>query len=162
MSRWRDRLWLDPILHGGHAVDSLYAFTQTCYHLVDCLENDRSQRVRREQAEAYVAAVPLLAFCREICNGSKHARIEEKKVQIETKRTPDPFRVEDDSGQMREIMFERTELSVYWDGQFLDIETFGRRCVEAWDVFLRREGLLTRSEPPADAEGKVTGETPGP
>jgi hypothetical protein len=54
MRRWQARLWLDPILHGEHAFDSFYAFAQNCSHLVDWLENDRSQHIRRTEAEVFV------------------------------------------------------------------------------------------------------------
>ena len=55
MQRWRFRLWVgvEHIVGGGDQalVDAFYAFAQTCYHLVDWLENDRSQHVRRTYAE---------------------------------------------------------------------------------------------------------------
>ncbi len=141
MKRWQERLWLDPILHDAHAVDSFYAFAQACYHLVDWLKNDPTQDVRR--AKAYVAGSPMLAFCRDICNGSKHARLEAKKVQVTTRKTiTGSYNYEDDSGETRQLVFERTELFVGWDDTFIDVETFAGWCVQDWDRFLHSEGLL--------------------
>jgi hypothetical protein len=53
MRRWQGRLWLGVEHIVGRsdeaAVDAFYAFAQTCAHLVDWLENDRSQHIRRPQ-----------------------------------------------------------------------------------------------------------------
>ncbi len=135
MRRWQDRLWLDPVLHGEHAVDSFYAFAQACYHLVDWLEKDPS-------ACAHVKASPVLSFCREICNGSKHARLAAKKVLVTSKKTAESYHIEDDSGQPVEHVTESTELFVDWEGKPTDIESFAKLCVDDWDRFLRSEGLL--------------------
>jgi len=145
MLRWKERLWLDPMLHGEHAVDSLYVFAQTCFHLTDWLENDRSQHVRREQAERYVASSPTLAFCRDICNGSKHAKLEAKKVRVTTRKVVESYSIQDETGVPLEGTVERTELFVDLNGEVIDIETFGARCIEEWNRFLVGEGLLRPS-----------------
>lgn len=142
MKRWESRLYYDAVMHGEHAADSFYAFAQTCYHLVDWLENDQTQPVRRERAKAYVNASPLLTYCAGICNGSKHAQLEAKKVQVTSRKTAQSVPFEDDSGEPHEITSERTELFVGWQGTVVDIETFAASCVDAWDQFLRTEGLL--------------------
>ena len=142
MKRWQQRLWLDPILHDEHAVDSFYSFAQACYHLVDWLENDRSQHVRRAQAEEYVDRSPVLAFCRDICNGSKHARLEAKKVQVTIRKEISSYSIENDSGQTTEHTVEQTKLFVGYDDQLIDVEMFAGFCVEEWDRFLLSEKLL--------------------
>jgi hypothetical protein len=81
MKRWRRRV--QQSRDDRDAVrDSFYAFAQTCYHLVDWLENDRSQPIRRGIAKRFVKDSGLLSFCRDICNGSKHARLEAKSVNV--------------------------------------------------------------------------------
>ena len=137
MKRWQERQWLEPILHGDHATDSFYAFAQACYHLVDWLENDRSQPVRRGQAEAFVDASSPLAFCRDICNGSKHARLVAKKVRITSTKTVATVRIEDE-----EVVVDGTTLFVEWAGKLIDFESFAGLCVQDWEKFLRSEGLL--------------------
>lgn len=141
--RWKERLWLDPVLLEDDAVDTFYAFAQSCYHLVDWLENDQSQHVRRTEADAHVQASPALSFCREICHGSKHAQLEQKNVHVATTRSIDSVPIQDESGQTQEIRVRNTKLFVDWHGGPVDIEAFGRICVDEWDRFLRDKGLLS-------------------
>src|SRR2546426_9634855 len=96
MARWKGRLWLDPILHGEHAVDSFYAFAAACYHLIDWLANDPSQPISRERAEAFVYNSEVLRFCGDICNGSKHARLEPKNVRVKAEKTTERIHLNDD------------------------------------------------------------------
>jgi len=138
IARWKARLWLDPILHKENAVDSFYAFAATCYHLVDWLENDPSQPIRRGQAKTYVLNSEILAFCRDICNGSKHARLEAKEVRVKSEKTTESFHVSDDD---EDIVVEQTHLFVEWKGQYVDIEEFAARCIEEWTRLLVSEGL---------------------
>ena len=152
MRRWHYRIWLGvEHLVGGSdqaVVDVFYAFAQTGYHMVDWLENDRTQTVRRAVAETYVDSRPVLAFCRDICNGSKHARLEAKRVSIRTQRmVVGSFPIKDESGQTHQHVVEGTELHVGWGEQFVDAWTFATWCIEEWDRFLLAEGLL----PPTDA-----------
>jgi hypothetical protein len=88
MVRWEKRLRryrLDPD-KPEYTRDNFFAFTQACYHLVDWLENDKSQAIRRSDAKQFVAETPVLAFCRDICTGSKHAvqDAKRKKVNVTT------------------------------------------------------------------------------
>ena len=144
MIRWKHRLWLDPILHQGDAADSVYAFAQSCYHLVDWLGNDSSQDVRRAEAKAYVRSSPALAFCADVCNGSAHARLEPKQVRVMSTKHVDAVQLllPDETGQAQEIKVERTELSVEWAGADVGIEEFAEICVSEWDRFLRERRLL--------------------
>src|SRR5205807_1870242 len=124
------------------AIDSFYAFAQACHHLVDWLENDPAQHVRRQQAEAYVAGSRILTLCQDICNGAKHARLKEKKVRTTSTKTATSLDLPpDESGESRVLTSESTELFVEWDGEPVSIETFGGWCVEEWNKFLIGEGL---------------------
>jgi hypothetical protein len=147
MRRWRWRLWVgvEHIVGGSDeaAIDAFYAFAQTCYHLVDWLENDRSQHLRRPQADAYVAASPALAFCADICNGSKHALLTQRRVRVTSKRTiTGSYNYEDESGQMREQQIETTEVFIHWNSEETAVDVFALKCVEEWERVLEAEGLL--------------------
>lgn len=150
MRRWHYRLWLgvEFIVGGGDQaiIDVFYAFAQACDHLVDWLENDHSQHVRRVHAEAYVQSHPVLAFCGDICNGSKHAQLQARKVQTKMRKTTSSYSIEDEAGQIREQVVEQPELFVLWGGEFIEAEAFARWCIEEWDRFLRGEGLLPHLE----------------
>jgi len=138
IARWKARLWIDPILHKEHAVDSFYAFAAVCYHLIDWLENDPSQPIRRGQAEAYVFNSEILAFCGEICNGSKHAQLEPKGVRVKAEKTTQSVHLGDDA---EDLVVEHTHLFVEWKGQYVEIEEFAAQCMKEWARLLMSEGL---------------------
>jgi hypothetical protein len=144
MIRWRHRFWLDVSINQDDAADIFFTFAQCCAHLVDWLENDRSQPIRRSVAEEYVATSSALAFCRDFSNGSKHARLEAKKIHIAPGTTVEPLQIGDSSEEPREITVTRTRLFFDWDGRAIDGESFARICVAEWDRFLREKGLLDR------------------
>jgi hypothetical protein len=147
MRRWYWRLWMgvEHIVGGSDeaAIDAFYPFAQTCYHLVDWLENDRSQRIRRSQAEAHVSASPALAFCADICNGSKHAVLTQKRVRVKSKKTiTGSYSYEDESGQMREQQVEAIEVFIEWNGEETAVDAFALKCVDEWGRLLQAQGLL--------------------
>ena len=145
MKRWQYAMGVgfDRTMFGANAVDTFYAFAQASSHLVDWLENDSTQHVRRLQAEEFVNTNPLLAFCRDISNGSKHARLEAKRVRVtsQTERLGS-YEFEDESGQTRARVVEDVKIFIDRGGQSVGVEVLAGRCVEAWDDFLRAEGLL--------------------
>jgi|GEM_PF-4779312 len=141
IARWKARLWIDPIIHKENAVDSFYAFAAACYHLVDWLENDTSQPIRREKAEAYVLNSEILKFCGAICNGSKHAQLEQKKVRVRTEKTTESIHVGDDAD---DVVVEHTRMFVEWQGKDVDVEEFAARCMEEWGRVPSERGTWPR------------------
>jgi hypothetical protein len=140
MVRWKARLWIDPIAHGANAVDTFYAYATACYHLIDWLENDPRQPIRRGEAEAFVMRTPILAFCGEICNGSKHARLQEKEVRVKSETTTQAIHLGED---VKDFVFEKTRLFVEWSGEYIDIEEFANRCNIEWARFLMSRGVIS-------------------
>src|SRR5437867_4239942 len=121
MFRWYLRLDLniEHIVGRGEEalVDTFYAFAQACYHLADWLDKDRSQPVRPGLAEAHAHNSPVLRFCRDICNGSKHAQLEAKKVATKMERTITVLN--DELGSV-----VQPKLSVHWAGEFIEVDRF--------------------------------------
>ena len=133
MVRWEKRLRrypLDPD-NPEYARDNFFAFAQVCYHLVDWLENDKSQPIRRNTANQFVGLIPVLALCRDICIGSKHAvrGAERKKVNVTTWSSP-----------VREMVV--SELCVEHDGLSYSAAGFAHLCIANWRKFLREKKLL--------------------
>lgn len=87
----------------------------------------------------------VLAFCRNICHGSKHARLEAKKVQVETRTTTSgayPYK-DDCSGDKDNAVETREHVVVHgvvvgWGDKFVDVETFGEWCVDEWALKTRQ------------------------
>jgi hypothetical protein len=133
--RWERRLRryrLDPD-NPEYARDNFFAFAQACYHLVDWLENDKSQPIRRHAANEFVAATPVLVFCREICKGSKHAvhAAKMKKVNVTTWSMP-----------VGDGKAEAAWLSVENQGHSFSADAFAHLCIASWRKFLRDKKLL--------------------
>ena len=79
MKRWHQRVRRDRI-DADDLRDSFFAFTQSCYHLVDWLATDKTRPIRLSETKKFVASTPVLAACCDICNGSKHAVFALKKT----------------------------------------------------------------------------------
>jgi hypothetical protein len=135
MVRWHKRLRryrLDPD-NPEYARDNFFAFAQACYHLVDWLGNDKSQPIRRSDAKQFVDATPVLAFCRDIYNGSKHAvhDAKRKKVHVTTYSMP-----------VGEGKWWASELCVEYQGLSYSAPGFAYLCIANWRKFLREKKLL--------------------
>jgi len=154
MVRWSRRLWLgtEHIFGGGDdaLIDAFYAFTQACYHLVDWLEKDHSQPVRRGLADAHVHSCAVLAYCKDICDGSKHARLETKSV-TKIEKSVSSYLIVDESGHRTEESVVQPQLFVYWEGEFIDVSQFAEQCIDEWNRFLRSQGLLPSDAGPSSS-----------
>ena len=124
------RYRLDPD-NPEYARDNFFAFAQACYHLVDWLENDKSQPIRRSAADKFVAATPVLAFCRDICNGIKHAvqGAKRRKVNVTTYSVP-----------VGGVVV--SELCVEHEGLSYSAAGFAHLCIANWRKFLREKKLM--------------------
>jgi hypothetical protein len=83
---------------------------------------------------------PILAFCGEICNGSKHARLQEKEVRVKSETTTQAIHLGED---VKDFVFEKTRLFVEWSGEYIDIEEFANRCNIEWARFLMSRGVIS-------------------
>jgi hypothetical protein len=139
-SKWREQYerikrWRKRVQRAGDDADdvrdSFFAFTQASYHLVDWLENDKSQPIRRSRAEKFVEESAILSVWHDICNGTKHARLEAKKVKVKDR----PIRL----GPEMTVW----ALSVEYQDQSYTASWFAGMCISEWNKFLRANGLLT-------------------
>jgi hypothetical protein len=142
MKRWRDAVAADRG-DGERVTDIFFAFTQSCYHLVDWLANDPSRPISKSEATRYVFNSEALSFCADICNGAKHARLEEKDVDlsVEAALVKDyRFYPNEDRKDTRERVVQ--VLSLEWQGRSVLALRFADRCIEEWDVLLKGKGLI--------------------
>jgi hypothetical protein len=123
--------------------DFFFAFAQSCCHMVDWLGNDPSRPIPKSEAKQYALSSPALSFCAEICNGSKHARLEEKDVDLsvtETMVTDYRFHPNEGRKSSRERIVQRLHLE--WQGESVLALVFADKCITEWDQLLRSRGLL--------------------
>jgi hypothetical protein len=69
------------LLEGRHRSDvefkdTMWSFFQHCWHLIDWLQHDRlASEAQKQAVKAKVYASALLAMCRDLCNGTRHAAL---------------------------------------------------------------------------------------
>jgi hypothetical protein len=146
MKRWRDTIARDR-LDRDRVSDIFFAFAQTCYHMVDWLENDGSQPIRRAEWEKHVMASRALSYCSDICNGSKHARLQEKGIELsEQMSLAGAYREHIEGSGSDAVWRERqvfeAKLYLEWEGEAVLALDFADRCIAEWDDLLRAKGLL--------------------
>lgn len=110
-------------------IDFVYAFFQAAYHLADWLKN--SGAAPRTDVENFVNSTTALVFCRDICNGSKHFRLDKrqrsKSVGLMREYIP-PSHGRPAGSAARLFAFEAQDGSV----DFADIEELMSDCVQMW------------------------------
>jgi hypothetical protein len=150
MKRWYERF--AAIDQGRpHDVDSdnyldeIYAFFLNCYHLKDWIKCDSAVPVKDQQAvEDHITANRSLRLCADICNASKHLKLETKKDGTHGRSNENPT-------------FGRTHAALQLGGGNLptvslkyEVDTangskdafkLATECVSAWDGFLSAHGL---------------------
>ncbi len=145
MQRWHQRI--APTLAApprprspaeGDAADDVFAFFMNCYHLKDWLKNDQADP--HPEAEKFVNDTEVLRVCRDLCNGLKHAVLDEHR-----RTTSYPMMTTTAS-----VMYDTGEPTVRWlivldDGDERDMSTVADECIEAWRGFIA--GLPRPREP---------------
>lgn len=85
IERWHLRAMrvLDPNdgVAGEEAIDFLYAFFQSAYHMRDWLQN--SGAASKASLDALMSANHSLQLCRDVCNGSKHFSLDSRRSKTD-------------------------------------------------------------------------------
>lgn len=141
MERWHRRaleaLISDQIGHGD-GEDFVYAFCQSAYHLRDWLQE--SGAASQAELDALMKATPALKLCRDICNGSKHFRLDSNRTETDhiglMREYVPPIGSTDTSGNSRPriFVFEGQDGAI----EMVEIRDLMRECVEAWSRFCAR------------------------
>jgi hypothetical protein len=131
--------------------DFLYAYFQNCYHLRDWLQN--SGAVTPKALQEFFRLNEPMQVCRDICNGTKHWRIDHPSVDAD-------------------FSMGREYVPAAWSGRrphvneswFIiagknkhDVFELADTSMALWDSFLKNNGLL----PAAYEDQQVNGEAPG-
>lgn len=139
VERWHERAVrvLDPC--GGvvmeEAIDFLYAFFQSSYHMRDWLQN--SGAASRTSLDALMSANRCLRLCRDLCNGSKHFALDPRRsktnhIGLMREYVPPPVgQSGGPSSRPRLLAFESHEGKV----EFAYVDELMAGCVAAWQEF---------------------------
>jgi len=137
MKRWRETMKLESG-DRERLADHFFAFAQTCYHMADWLGNDPSKVIPKSEANKYALSSPALSFCAAICNGSKHAQLEAKHVELSvTETTVTDYRFYPNEGRKGSQERAMRRLHLEWQGESVLALVFADRCIAEWDQLLR-------------------------
>ena len=116
--------------------DFVCAFFQNCYHLRDWLHNTHA--VPAKSLEEFFREHEPMRVCRDICNGTKHWRIDHPSVDaaFSIGREYVPANWPTDRPQLNASWFIICGSTKY------DIFQLADACVALWDSFLRTKGLI--------------------
>jgi len=64
------------------SIDVIYAFFQNCYHLKDWIKNDDNLIISDDFIEDYINKYESLSICADICNGTKHLRLNRTRSDL--------------------------------------------------------------------------------
>jgi|SRR5262245_2086512 len=141
MKRWSARLTDNSF--EPRDVDDFYAFFSCCFHLKDWLKADPAvDPALGAEAERYVQNhVVALRLCADLANGSKHFIIDKyvrhsADARVERLIADSDLPVDDlppDANDMIIVFANGVAWPAFW---------VAKRCVEAWERFLQKKGLL--------------------
>jgi hypothetical protein len=150
MERWRQQLdtlkqnrTMGRDAHLEHLRDLFFAFFQACHHMQDWFANDDWYPIPRGELDEYVNASPALAACRDLCNGSKHARLEAKQVNLrdDHKVTAVQGVYAVDNEELAKMVHLEPTLTLEYQGKALDPFDLADQCVAAWNNFIEQHSL---------------------
>lgn len=119
-------------------LDIAYAFFLNCYHLKDWLINDPDLIIPAEEIESYITENECLAICADICNASKHLRLDRSRSDKKPKIGSDDFYDTVGPGERS----RRTWWYVEIEGEMFDPFELATECVKCWEVFFEKHALI--------------------
>jgi hypothetical protein len=139
VERWHERAVhvLDPYdgVAGEDAIDFLYAFFQSAYHMRDWLQN--SGAASQVSLDDLMSANRCLRLCRDVCNGSKHFVIDPRRSKTDHigmmhEYVPPPVgQHEGASSKPRLLAFENRDGEV----EFACVDELMADCLVTWREF---------------------------
>jgi hypothetical protein len=129
------------------SVDMIYAFFQNCYHLKDWIKADKPQ-LKREVENLFKESnkdpdVLCMKVCADLCNGSKHCRIDpkfyppkiDKDTDVKEIITKSHFNITD-----RSFKFS-ISYNVQADNHNFDALELAKHCIDRWKLFMNDNSL---------------------
>jgi|SRR3989338_607220 len=114
-------------------VDDVLSFFIHCYHIADWIVTLNVLGVKRENVDTFINAHPELRICADLCNGTKHCDLRNKR----TKRQPHlgSWSFESD-GTNGVFHTTKGEFQILSDGNWYDALDLAESCMRLWDDFV--------------------------
>jgi len=108
--------------------DTMWSFFQHCWHLIDWLQHDRlASEAQKQAVRAKVYASALLAMCRDLCNGTRHAGLKTLVPGLGARSVSD---------KMDCLVHDGF-------GNLISARKLARDCLAEWLRILESQGLAT-------------------
>ncbi len=142
MKRWHARISASTSFE-PRDVDDFYAFFVWCFHLKDWLKNDPAVDADiRQVVEAFLATRTVaLRLCADVANGSKHFVID-KYVRHSPDARVERLLADSDISLDLPVSPDQDMLIIYADDVAWPALWVANRCVQVWEEFLVKKGLL--------------------
>ena len=132
-------------VEGGHASDvdfqdMIWSFFQHCWHLKDWVEHDPlASPTQKSAVKRAVHNSPLLLICRDMCNGTKHLKLDNPSSGTGAQHNHVDMKITPGSDHP-------AELDCLIDdgmGRLISGKQLARDCVAEWERILTATGLNT-------------------
>jgi len=142
MKRWQVRLNESKSFE-ERDVDDFCAFFTCCFHLKDWLKADPAldAEIGRAAETLIASATVALRLCADIANGSKHFVID-KLVRHSADALVERLLADSEPAIDLPLDPEKEMIIVYADGAAWPALWVANRCVQVWERFLVKHGLL--------------------
>ena len=118
--------------------DDLYAFFINCYHIKDWIKNDpKVAKSVKDLTEPYINSNPDLRVCADLCNGSKHFRLTNKRTATGANIGPRNFSLSLGQGLPK----IKIKYNIICDGKVQDAHKLAEDCMKAWKIFYHKHNL---------------------
>jgi hypothetical protein len=118
--------------------DNYLAFFQNCYHLRDHIENDSNNSVSESDLDSFIQTTACMSLCADICNGSKHLKLNSKGWSKENPEMADGAIVRDNvSTGVVSVSYK-----VETDTGEKDAYDLAEECIKEWKKFMKTHNLI--------------------
>ena len=143
MERWYQRLKIicDRVPDGFGPLeerDDVLAFFQNCYHLKDWIKNDDNSGISSTDVEGFVGESEFLKVCGDLCNGDKHLKITNPKVDRNTNITRHVYLPP--GGHINDPIVKREFIIESGDNKY-EALYLANKCMKEWKKFFNDKGL---------------------
>ncbi len=148
MMRWYKRL--DSVyrpkktLDYDYADDVTNAFFLFCYHLKDWLINDTSIKANLKDIESFISSSTALSICADLANGSKHLGLNRVRSNAKSFKVNQAINITavTDNKSKSKVNYSR---SIEIDGKIYDALDLAKECLDEWQTYLKKKGLLKKN-----------------
>lgn len=143
MERWHKRLKsiCDKVPAGFgtfEELDDVMAFFQNCYHLKDWVKNDNNSGISSAEVENFVNSSEFLKICGDLCNGFKHLKISNPKVDSDTNINRHIYLPP--GGHVSDPIVKREFIITSAEKKYEALD-LADKCIAEWHGFFNNQGM---------------------